>query len=106
MTARSVQIVRAKPLVVVIRAYQRFVSPFLGQRCRFYPSCSEYAATAIGRHGAGRGTWLAFRRLIRCHPWNPGGYDPVPPAAGSESSNDPIKAGLAANAGVNRCRTS
>jgi putative membrane protein insertion efficiency factor len=68
----------ARTLVAPIRLYQRFVSPLLGQRCRFYPSCSEYAARSILRHGVVRGTYLALRRLVRCHPWNPGGVDHVP----------------------------
>jgi len=61
-----------------IRAYQRYVSPFLPQRCRFAPSCSEYARQAILRHGILRGGSLALRRLVRCGPWHPGGHDPVP----------------------------
>lgn len=64
--------------VVAIRAYQRWVSPGLPPSCRFYPSCSEYAAQAVARHGLLRGCWLAARRLLRCHPFHPGGYDPVP----------------------------
>ena len=62
----------------MIRGYQRFVSPALPPSCRFYPSCSQYALEAITRHGAVKGTWLATRRLVRCHPFNPGGFDPVP----------------------------
>jgi putative membrane protein insertion efficiency factor len=62
----------------LIRLYQVLISPLLGPRCRFYPSCSNYAAQAIERFGIMRGSWLAFRRLIRCHPLNPGGIDPVP----------------------------
>ena len=62
----------------LIRAYQYFLSPFLGSQCRFTPSCSHFAAKAIGRHGAWRGGYLAGRRLLRCHPWHHGGYDPVP----------------------------
>lgn len=62
----------------VIAAYRRWVSPFLGQRCRFSPSCSEYAAVAITRFGPWRGGGLALRRLCRCHPFHPGGLDPVP----------------------------
>jgi putative membrane protein insertion efficiency factor len=64
-------------LLLLVRGYRRFVSPFLGQRCRFAPSCSAYAEEALRRHGI-RGAWLAIRRLCRCHPFNPGGYDPVP----------------------------
>ena len=67
-------------LVLPIRAYQLLLSPLLGPRCRFYPSCSTYAVEALRVHGPLRGTWLAARRLLRCHPWNPGGLDPVPPA--------------------------
>ncbi len=67
-----------KALVLLVRAYQRLVSPLLPAACRFYPSCSAYAATAIERHGPTRGIYLAARRLFRCHPFNPGGIDPVP----------------------------
>jgi putative membrane protein insertion efficiency factor len=59
--------------------YQRLVSPMLGPRCRFYPSCSSYALEAVQVHGAVKGTALATARVCRCHPWNPGGVDPVPP---------------------------
>ena len=62
----------------LIRFYQYFISPLLGSRCRFYPSCSDYAIEALDRHGALHGTWLAVRRLCRCHPWHPGGFDPLP----------------------------
>ena len=65
-------------LLWLIRAYQLILSPWLGPRCRFYPSCSCYAHTAIQEHGAMRGAWLALRRLLRCHPFHEGGYDPVP----------------------------
>jgi putative membrane protein insertion efficiency factor len=64
----------------LIRLYQWTVSPLLGARCRFYPSCSQYALEAISRFGVARGTWLAARRLSRCHPWHEGGFDPVPSA--------------------------
>jgi putative membrane protein insertion efficiency factor len=75
---------RTKPvawaLTMVIRAYQLVLSPLLGPRCRFYPSCSSYAVQALTTHGAVKGVWLAGRRLLHCHPWNPGGVDHVPPA--------------------------
>ncbi|HEX4375602.1 MAG TPA: membrane protein insertion efficiency factor YidD [Steroidobacteraceae bacterium] len=64
----------------VIRLYQLLLSPLLGPRCRFYPSCSHYALQALDEHGAWRGSWLALKRLARCHPLHPGGYDPVPHA--------------------------
>lgn len=67
-----------KLLIRMIRAYQLVLSPVVGNHCRFYPSCSHYAIEAIARHGALRGGWLALRRLSRCHPWHPGGLDPVP----------------------------
>ena len=68
-------------LIVLIRIYRYGLSPLLGSSCRFYPSCSCYAQQSIERHGALRGLVLAVRRIARCHPWNPGGYDPVPDAA-------------------------
>ena len=71
----------ARVLVILITGYRRLVSPLLGQRCRFAPSCSAYAAEAITAHGALRGGWLALRRIGRCHPFNPGGHDPVPAVA-------------------------
>lgn len=61
-----------------IRGYQRFISPALPPSCRFSPSCSQYALEAVSKHGALKGMWLGARRLVRCHPFNPGGYDPVP----------------------------
>ena len=63
----------------LIRLYQIFISPFLGGNCRFTPTCSQYAMEAIEIHGAFKGCWLAVCRLGRCHPFHPGGYDPVPP---------------------------
>ena len=68
----------ARALVALIGLYQRWISPLLGQRCRFAPTCSQYAVDAVTTRGLLRGSWLAARRLGRCHPWNPGGYDPVP----------------------------
>jgi len=65
-------------LLWLIRAYKRFVSPMLPPACRFQPTCSEYAWQAVDRYGAAKGSWLAVKRLLRCHPFNPGGYDPVP----------------------------
>ena len=70
--------VPARLLMVPIAGYRRFVSPLLPARCRFAPSCSEYALTAVAEHGAARGLWLAIKRSARCHPFHPGGYDPVP----------------------------
>jgi len=67
-----------RPVVWLIRAYQYAISPMLGNRCRFHPSCSDYAIEALDRHGFAKGVWLAIRRMGRCHPWHPGGYDPVP----------------------------
>ena len=65
-------------LVLLVRLYQRLISPLLPPACRFYPSCSAYAVQALERHGAVRGSWLTVRRLCRCHPFHPGGIDPVP----------------------------
>jgi putative membrane protein insertion efficiency factor len=65
-------------LLWIIRLYQLALSPLLGPRCRFYPSCSCYMHDAIRQHGVARGTWLGARRILRCHPFSPGGYDPVP----------------------------
>lgn len=62
----------------LVRLYQLTLSPFLGKRCRFYPSCSDYAMEAIKKHGACRGAWLTVKRLLKCQPWHPGGIDEVP----------------------------
>lgn len=65
-------------LIALIRFYQRHISPLTGPTCRFHPTCSHYTLEAIERHGAARGSWLGAKRLLRCHPFHPGGYDPVP----------------------------
>jgi putative membrane protein insertion efficiency factor len=65
-------------MLLVIRAYRYLLSPWWGNQCRFDPTCSEYAMQAIQEHGALRGSWLALRRLGKCHPWHRGGFDPVP----------------------------
>jgi hypothetical protein len=69
----------ARALLATIGFYSRAISPALPPRCRFAPTCSAYAAEAVAVHGAARGSWLALLRLLRCAPWHPGGYDPVPP---------------------------
>jgi putative membrane protein insertion efficiency factor len=68
----------ASLLLLLIGFYRQWISPLLGPRCRFIPSCSAYGLEAIARHGALRGSWLTLRRLLRCHPWTPCGCDPVP----------------------------
>ena len=73
----------ARPLLGAVWLYRRGVSPLLGLNCRFVPSCSEYAAEALRQHGGIKGSWLALRRIGRCHPWGGSGYDPVPPARGT-----------------------
>lgn len=70
----------ARVLMLPIVGYRRWISPLFGPVCRFQPSCSAYALEALGTHGAVRGTWLTMRRIARCHPFHPGGYDPVPPS--------------------------
>ncbi|WP_343584419.1 membrane protein insertion efficiency factor YidD [Herbaspirillum sp.] len=76
------------PLLLLLRAYKLGVSPFLGQNCRFYPSCSDYAAEAVRLHGALKGSFLAGKRLCKCHPWHPGGLDPVPGSPGAADCAD------------------
>ena len=80
--------VAAKPLVWLVRAYQLVLSPLTPATCRYYPSCSAYAVTALSRHGLFRGTWLPLRRVGRCHPWTPGGVDHVPPLPGQPSDEE------------------
>ena len=69
-------------LLAALAGYRYLFRPLLGANCRFYPSCSDYASEAIAQHGAAKGAWLAVRRVLRCHPWHPGGYDPVPELGG------------------------
>jgi uncharacterized protein len=78
MTRPLVSRLAILPFVVLIRAYQFTLSPLLGGQCRFEPSCSKYSLEAYREHGAIRGTWLTVRRILRCHPLGPSGYDPVP----------------------------
>jgi putative membrane protein insertion efficiency factor len=80
-TSRVVHLIAVVPrtvLILLVRAYQVALSPLLPASCRYYPSCSTYAIEALERHGALRGGWLTLRRLARCNPFRPGGYDPVP----------------------------
>jgi putative membrane protein insertion efficiency factor len=87
-----------KILILIIRGYQYLVSPLLGPHCRFYPTCSSYAQIAVERHGVIRGSWLAIKRLARCHPWHVGGEDLVPALDAEEDLN----AGLCRR---KKCRT-
>jgi putative membrane protein insertion efficiency factor len=88
----------ARVLLVLLDGYCRWISPLLGPRCRFAPSCSAYAAQAVREHGAARGSWLAVRRVTRCHPFHPGGHDPVPPARPSKVDPRPSTAAPSAAA--------
>ena len=74
---RPIQTVSARILVSAIGLYRKLISPLLPPACRFYPTCSQYAHQAIARHGAARGSWMALKRVCRCHPFHPGGEDPV-----------------------------
>ncbi len=87
----------SRALLAAVGFYSRAISPALPPRCRFVPTCSAYAAEAVAVHGAGRGSWLALRRLLKCAPWHPGGFDPVPaprarrPAAGTDGAGRPSR---------------
>ena len=74
----------AWPLLALVWLYRYTISPFLGNNCRYQPTCSEYAIEALREHGAFRGTWLAAKRISKCHPWGGSGYDPVPGADGDD----------------------
>lgn len=75
---KSINWLLIKPLIMLIRLYQLFISPFLGSRCRFFPSCSSYAIDALKTHGAIKGCVMSVTRILKCHPLSKGGYDPVP----------------------------
>lgn len=74
-------------VLTLLRGYRFVISPLYGQVCRYHPTCSAYALEAVRTHGSATGLWLASRRLLRCHPWAAGGYDPVPVTASLRSSN-------------------
>jgi uncharacterized protein len=65
-------------LIGLVRFYQYAISPLFGRRCRYFPTCSEYTLDAVQKYGAAKGGWMGAKRICRCHPWHPGGYDPVP----------------------------
>jgi putative membrane protein insertion efficiency factor len=90
----------ARVLIMPIRGYQRFISPLFPPVCRFYPSCSAYTVEALRVHGAARGLWLGVRRIARCHPFNPGGLDPVPPPKGRQGREPEESAGGTGHTGT------
>lgn len=67
-----------KTILLLIKIYQKFISPFLGKNCRFYPTCSAYTYSAIEKYGTAKGIYLGVKRILKCHPFHPGGYDPLP----------------------------
>ncbi len=75
---RDLGFILSLPFIALIKIYQWIISPVLGPKCRFTPTCSQYAAEALKRHGVFKGLWLAIKRVSRCHPWGGSGYDPVP----------------------------
>ena len=78
MKLNRLKSIPAHAAVLLIKAYQKLISPALGQRCRFYPSCSHYCIDALNEHGMVHGLWLGLKRICKCHPLHPGGFDPVP----------------------------
>ncbi len=84
---RRLRAIPQQLLIGVVQGYRWFLSPWLGSACRFSPTCSIYALEALQQHGAGRGSYLAARRIGRCHPWCAGGHDPVPPTHSSRQSS-------------------
>lgn len=93
----------ARALLAVVAAYRRWVSPLLGPHCRFAPTCSTYAEQALAGHGALRGSWLGLRRIARCHPFHPGGLDPVPPPRSARLVPDAAPAPAPAASGDATC---
>ena len=95
-------------LIGLLKAYRLVISPLYGNVCRYYPSCSAYALRAVQVHGAVKGSWLAGRRLLRCHPWTPGGYDPVPgtPEFDEEMRENAVRSGtMEQSTGLTGART-
>ncbi|NLW99913.1 MAG: membrane protein insertion efficiency factor YidD [Actinomycetales bacterium] len=89
LALRRIGKILAWPLIILVRGYQLFISPLTPPSCRYYPSCSAYALTAVQRYGPFKGTWLAVRRVGRCHPWAPGGVDYVPERPHTCSASQP-----------------
>jgi len=77
---KPIKQIPAQAAILMVRLYQKLISPWLGQRCRFHPSCSNYCIDALNQHGMVHGLWLGLRRICKCHPFHPGGFDPVPDA--------------------------
>lgn len=103
VTGRRHRSTLARVLLRTVRAYQRWISPVRPPTCRFTPTCSGYAVTAVERFGAVRGGWLATRRLLRCGPWHPGGHDPVPPPVGRQGPSPRPDATASSPTGAPRC---
>jgi uncharacterized protein len=103
VTRRRGRSTPARIMLGAIRAYRRWISPVRPPACRFTPSCSAYAVTAVERFGALRGGWLATRRLLRCGPWHPGGHDPVPQTVGRSGHRPRPDAPASSPTGAPRC---